>query len=44
MRLKRARAIYDSVWIAVDVSGPISIDKLNVVPNDIRGIIAWVAR
>lgn len=35
---------YGSAWIAVDVSGPISIDKLTVVPNDIRGMAAWVAR
>ena len=35
---------YGSAWIAVDVSGPISLDKLNVVPNDIRGMAGWVAR
>ena len=35
---------YGGVWIAVDVSGPVNIDKFNVVPDDIRGMAAWVAR
>lgn len=32
-----------SVSIAIDVSGPVNIDTINVVPNDIRGMVAWVA-
>ena len=31
------------VWIAVDVSGPVDINSINVVPNDIRGMAAYVA-
>ncbi|KAL9133137.1 MAG: hypothetical protein Q9175_005687 [Cornicularia normoerica] len=34
---------YGSISIAVDVSGPVNIDRINVVPNDIRGMAACVA-
>lgn len=34
---------FGDVSIAVDVSGPVDIDRINVVPNDIRGMAAYVA-
>ena len=35
--------IFDSIAISVDVSGPLDIKEINVVPNDIRGMAAFVA-
>ena len=35
--------IFGGVSIAVDVSGPVDINKITVVPNDIRGMAAYVA-
>lgn len=34
---------YGSVLISVDVASPVSISMINVVPNDIRGMAAYVA-
>ena len=34
---------YGSVGLSVDVSGPVNIDSINLVPNDIRGMAAYVA-
>ena len=34
---------FGDVAIAVDVSGPVDINQINVVPNDIRGMAGWVA-
>ena len=34
---------FGGVSISVDVSGPVNIDRINVVPNDIRGMAAYVA-
>ncbi|KAL9065289.1 MAG: hypothetical protein Q9161_008318 [Pseudevernia consocians] len=34
---------FGGVSISVDVSGPVDINKINVVPNDIRGMAAFVA-
>ena len=34
---------YSGVSISVDVSGPINIEEINVVPNDIRGMAAYIA-
>lgn len=34
---------FGSVSISVDVSGPVNIDRISVVPNDIRGMAAYVA-
>ena len=30
-------------WLSVDVSGPVDINSINVVPNDIRGMAGYVA-
>ena len=35
--------LFGDVSISIDVSGPVNIDKLNVVPNDLRGMTAYVA-
>ena len=34
---------FGGVSISVDVSGPVNIDRISVVPNDIRGMAAYVA-
>ncbi|CAF9943015.1 MAG: hypothetical protein ALECFALPRED_010433 [Alectoria fallacina] len=34
---------FGGVSISVDVSGPVNINNINVVPNDIRGMVAYVA-
>ena len=34
---------FGGVSISIDVSGPVNIDRINVVPNDIRGMAAYVA-
>lgn len=34
---------FGDVSITVDVSGPVNINRLDVVPNDIRGMAAYVA-
>ncbi|CAD6593131.1 MAG: hypothetical protein ASARMPRED_007079 [Alectoria sarmentosa] len=34
---------FGGVSISIDVSGPININNINVVPNDIRGMVAYVA-
>lgn len=34
---------YGDVSISVDVSGPVNINKMNLVPNDIRGMAGFVA-
>ena len=34
---------YGGVSLSVDVSGPVNVDKIVVVPNDIRGMAAYVA-
>ena len=31
------------VSLSVDVSGPVDIDRISVIPNDLRGMAAWVA-
>lgn len=35
--------LYGGVSLSVDISGPVNIDRINVVPNDIRGMAAYVA-
>lgn len=35
--------VHGGISLSVDVSGPINIDRINVVPNDIRGMAAYVA-
>ena len=35
--------LWGGVSISADVSGPVNIDRINVVPNDIRGMAAYVA-
>lgn len=32
-----------AVWISVDVSGPVSINKISVVPKDNRSMAGYVA-
>ena len=34
---------FGDVSISVDVSGPVNLDRINVVPNDIRGMAGYVA-
>ena len=34
---------HGGVWISVDIAGPVNINKINVVPNDIRGMAGYVA-
>ena len=34
---------FGNVWISIDVSGPVDINRLDLVPNDIRGMAAYIA-
>ena len=35
--------MFGGVSLSIDLSGPVNMDKINVVPNDIRGMAAYVA-